>query len=590
MTTSASLRKGGSWLLEETAPSDVFTPEKLTDEHRLMAQTAQEFVDNELLPSVDRLEGKDWDLARTLIRRAADLGLFGIAVPEQYGGLDLDKASSLVVVERLARAASFATTFGGQANLCILPLVMFGTEEQKQKYLPRLVAGEIIGAYALSESGSGSDALAAKTRAERQPDGSWRLNGEKMWITSGGFADLIVVFAKVDGEQFTAFLVERGFPGVSSGKEEHKMGLHGSSTTPLIFQDAQVPAGNVLGEIGKGHKVALNTLNYGRFSLGAMCGGGCRGLITDSVKYASQRRQFGQPIASFGAIKHKLGEMIARTYAVESLSYRTAGLIDEALAGGSHDGGTLARVFEEYAIEASIAKVIGTEVLDYVLDENVQIHGGNGFVKDYTAERYYRDARVNRIFEGTNEINRLLIPGMLARRAVKGELGLITAAKQLQDELLTPSMPGAMAGDSGPLADEARTVTAFKKVVLMVLGTAMQTYGEKLADQQEVLSYTADIISEAYAADSAVLRARQAAADGQQDAHLHEIAARVFVNDSAQRLEAAARSALAGMAEGDTLRTLLAALRRVLKITPVNTIELRRQLADAAVQRGGYIL
>jgi alkylation response protein AidB-like acyl-CoA dehydrogenase len=488
---------------------------------------------------------------------------------------------------------------------------MFGTDDQKTRYLPRLVAGEIIGAYALSESGSGSDALAAKTRATRQPDGSWLLNGEKMWITNGGFADLIVVFAKVDGEQFTAFLVERGFPGVSSGKEEHKMGLHGSSTTPIILQDAHVPAGNVLGEVGKGHKVALNTLNYGRFSLGAMCAGGCRGLITDSVKYASSRRQFGQPIAAFGAIRHKLGEMIARTYAVESLSYRTAGLFDEALAGSdggpvrrsaSREGGEeLARVFEEYAIEASIAKVVGTEVLDYVLDENVQIHGGNGFVKDYTAERYYRDARVNRIFEGTNEINRLLIPGMLARRAVKGELALIPAAKQLQDELLTPSLPSEAFADAVPLAGEARTVAAFKKVVLMVLGTAMQTYGEKLADEQEVLSYIADIVSETFAAESSVLRAQQAAAvavgadlkvgpsDG-GDAALHEKAARVFVNDAAQRLEAAARSALAGMAEGDTLRTLLAALRRVLKVTPINTIALRRELADAAIRKGGYIL
>ena len=615
MTTSTQLRKGGSWLLEEAAPGEVFTPEKLTDEHQMMAQTAQEFVDNELLPAVDRLEAKDWDLARSLMRRAADLGLFGIAVPEEYGGLDLDKASSLVVVERLARAASFATTFGGQANLCILPLVMFGTDDQKARYLPKLVAGEIIGAYALSESGSGSDALAARTRATRQPDGSWRLNGEKMWITNGGFADLIVVFAKVDGEQFTAFLVERGFPGVSSGNEEHKMGLHGSSTTPIILQDAQVPAGNVLGEVGKGHKVALNTLNYGRFSLGAMCGGGCRGLITDAVKYANTRRQFGQPIASFGAIKHKLGEMIARTYAVESLSYRTAGLIDEALAG-SHRGTDLARVFEEYAIEASIAKVIGTEVLDYVLDENVQIHGGNGFVKDYTAERYYRDARVNRIFEGTNEINRLLIPGMLVRRALKGELALIPAAKQLQDELLTPSLPSASLGDGVPLADEARTIAAFKKVVLMVLGTAMQTYGEKLTDEQEVLSYIADIVSETFAAESAVLRAQQAAANsdrsvrlppspkasadhrslgggGQADpdqAALHEKAARVFVNDAAPRLEASARSALAGMSEGDTLRTLLAALRRVLKVAPINTIALRRDLADAAIRKGGYIL
>jgi len=590
MTTSTQLRKGGSFLLEDVPPSDVFTPEKLTDEHRLMAQTAQEFVDNELLPATDQLETKDWELARRMIRRAADLGLFGIAVPEQYGGLDLDKASSLVVVERLARAASFATTFGGQANLCILPLVMFGTNEQKEKYLPRLVAGEIIGAYALSESGSGSDALAAKTRAVRQPDGSWLLNGEKMWISNGGFADLIVVFAKVDGEQFTAFLVERAFPGVSSGKEEHKMGLHGSSTTPIILQDARVPADNVLGEIGKGHKVALNTLNYGRFSLGAMCAGGCRGLVTDSVKYATQRRQFGQPIASFGAIKHKLGEMIARTYAIESLSYRTAGLIDEALAD-SHDGPALARVFEEYAIESSIAKVVGTEVLDYVLDENVQIHGGNGFVKDYTAERYYRDARVNRIFEGTNEINRLLIPGMLVRRAVNGNLGLIPAAKKLQDELLTPSAPAVTFGDSGALDAERKTVAAFKKVVLMVLGTAMQTYGEKLSDQQEVLSYIADIIAETYAAESAVLRALAAnVGANSKDADLHETAARVFVNDSGQRLEAAARSALAGMSDGDTLRTLLAALRRVLKLTPVNTIALRRKLADAAIQKGGYIL
>lgn len=594
MTTSTTIRKGGSWLLEETPPGDVFTPETLTEEHQLMAQMAQEFVDNELLPATERLEAKDWDLARSMVRRAADLGLFGIAVPEKYGGLDLDKASSLVVVERLARAPSFATTFGGQANLCILPLVMFGTDEQKEKYLPRLLAGEIIGAYALSESGSGSDALAAKTRAVKQPDGSWLLNGEKMWISNGGFADLIVVFAKVDGEQFTAFLVERAFPGVSSGKEEHKMGLHGSSTTPIILQDARVPAGNVLGEIGKGHKVALNTLNYGRFSLGAMCAGGCRGLITDSVKYATQRRQFGQPIAAFGAIKHKIGEMIARTYAAESLAYRTAGLMDAALAD-SHDSAALPRVFEEYAIESSIAKVLGSEVLDYVLDENVQIHGGNGFVKDYTAERYYRDARVNRIFEGTNEINRMLIPGMLARRAIKGELALIAAAKKLQDDLLTPSLPGGGSGESAPLSEELKTVAAFKKVVLMTLGTAMQTYGEKLADEQEVLSYIADIISDTYAAESAVLRAQAASSDRgvrlQADqAMLHEAAARVFVNDAAQRIENAARSALAGMSDGDTLRTLLAALRRVLKVTPINTVALRRVLADAAIQKGGYIL
>ena len=582
--------RGGSWLLGETPAADVFTPERLSDEHRLMAQTTDEFVDGEVLPALDRMEQKDWELARSLLRRAGDLGLLGIPVAEEHGGLDLDKASSLVVVERIARSASFATTFGGQANLCILPLVLFGTDAQKQQYLPRLVTGELVGAYALSESGSGSDALAARTRATKLDDGSWSLNGEKMWISNGGFADVIIVFAKVDGEHFTAFIVERSFPGVSSGQEEHKMGLHGSSTTPILLQDARVPAGNVLGEIGKGHKVALNTLNYGRFSLGAMCVGGCRAAIGDAVRYAKQRRQFGQPIAAFGAIRHKVGEMIARTYAVESLSYRTAGLIDAALAAAPHDGAAVARAFEEFAVEASIAKVTGSEVLDYVLDENVQIHGGNGFVKDYTAERYYRDARVNRIFEGTNEINRLLIPGMLIRRALKGELPLVAAAKRLQDEILSPSLPAGRPGDGAPLDDERRAVGAFKKVALMVVGTAMQTYGDKLTDEQEVLSYAADIIADIYAAESAVLRAQQAHADALTSAPLHGAAAQVFVNDAAQRVEGAARSALAAMAEGDTLRTLLAALRRVLKVSPVNTVALRRALADAAVARGGYIL
>jgi len=588
-STSLS-RKGGSWLLDETPSSDVFTPEKLSEEHRLMARTTTEFVDNEVLPSLERLESKDWELARSLVRRGGELGLLSIAVPEEYGGLDLDKASSLAVIERIGPSASFATTFGGQANLCILPLVLFGTPEQKQRYLPRLITGELIGAYALSESGSGSDALAAKTRATKLPDGSWSLSGEKMWISNGGFADLFIIFAKVDGEHFTAFIVERAFPGISSGKEEHKMGLHGSSTTPILLQDVRVPAGNVLGEIGKGHKVALNTLNYGRFSLGAMCSGGCRAAIGSAAKYAAQRRQFGQPIASFGAIKHKLGEMTARTYALESLVYRTAGLIDATLGPAPHDGAAIAKAFEEYAVEASIAKVAGSEILDYVLDENVQIHGGNGFVKDYTAERHYRDARVNRIFEGTNEINRLLIPGMLIRRAVKGELPLIPAAKRLQDEVLSPSVATGGFGEQGVLDEEMRVVSAFKKVALMVVGTAMQTYGEKLTDEQEVLSFAADILIDIYASESAVLRARAVSSSQEPAAELHVQAARVFVNDAAQRVESAAKSALAAMAEGDTLRTLLAALRRILKASPVNTVVMRRALADAVVARGGYIL
>ena len=589
MTTQTSTRKGGAWLLEDTAPADVFTPEKLTDEHRLMAQTTTSFVDAEVLPVLDRLEQKDWQLARSLARRCGELGLFGIAVPEEYGGLDLDKASSLVVVERIGPSASFATTFGGQANLTILPLVLFGTPAQKTKYLPRLVAGEIIGAYALSESGSGSDALAAKTRAVKQADGSWALTGEKMWISNGGFADLFIVFAKVDGEHFTAFIVERGFPGFSSGKEEHKMGLHGSSTTPILLQDVRVPAENVLGEIGRGHKVALNTLNYGRLSLGAMCTGGARAAIGDAAKYAATRRQFGQPIASFGAIRHKLGEMIARTYAAESLVYRTAGLIDSTLGGPPHEGPAIARAFEEFAVEASIAKVACSESLDFVLDENVQIHGGNGFVKDYSAERYYRDARVNRIFEGTNEINRLLIPGMLVRRSLKGEIPLIAAARRLQDEVLSPAVALMAFGGEGALADEVRAVSAFKKVALMIIGTAMQTYGDKLTDQQEVLSYAADILIDTYSAESAVLRAQGSAPADPRRGEQHVAAARVFVNDAAQRVEGSAKSALAAMAEGDTLRTLLAALRRVLKVTPVNTVALRRLLADAAVGEGRYV-
>ena len=570
--------KGGIWLIEESPAASVFTPEQMTDEHRLIGQTADEFMTNEVVGALDRLEQKDWTLARDLVKRCGELGLLGTDVPEAYGGIGLDKVSSVVVGEAVGRVASFATTFGAQTGLAITPLLCFGTEDQKQRYLPKLVSGDMIGAYALSESGSGSDALGAKARATRQTDGSFVLNGEKMWITNGGFADLFIVFAKADGDAFTAFLVERSFPGVSSGKEEHKLGLHGSSTTPLILQDAKVPASNVLGELGKGHKVAFNVLNYGRFKLAAMCSGGARAVIAEAATYASSRKQFGQPIASFGAIKHKLAEMTAREYAVEAMLYRTAGLIDGMLQG-SHENEAVLAALEEFAIEASILKVAGSEMLDYVLDENVQIHGGNGFVRDYPAERHYRDARVNRIFEGTNEINRLLIPGMLARRAVKGALPLIAAARKLQDELLTPSMPEP-AGDA-PLEQELRTVAAMKKAALMVLGTAMQTYGEKLADQQEILSLAADIIIDVYAAESAALRAVSGG-------DLHWAAARVVVNDASGRLEIAARNALAGMAEGDTLRTLLAALRRTLKAAPLNAVALRRQIANAVVDRKGY--
>jgi alkylation response protein AidB-like acyl-CoA dehydrogenase len=590
-TSTEQTIKGGAWILDETDPASVMTPEKLTEEHKLIGQTAAEFVDNEVFPVVDKLEEKkDWSINRDLLAKCGSLGLLGPNVPEAYGGVDLDKIAAIVIAEQLARYASFGATVGAQGNLTITPIFMFGTELQKQKYLPKLVSGEMVGSYCLSESGSGSDALSAKARAVRQADGSFVLSGEKMWITNGGFADLYIVFAKVDGEQFTAFIVERNWPGVSTGKEEHKLGLHGSSTCAVILQDVKVPADAVLGAIGKGHKVAFNVLNFGRFKLGAMSSGGSRAAIREAARYASARKQFGVPIASFGAIKHKIGEMVSRQYALESMLYRTGGLIDAYIAAkpGANDGSQMLEALEEFAVEASIAKVLGSEVLDYILDENVQIHGGNGFVRDYPAEGHYRDARVNRIFEGTNEINRLLIPGMLLKRALKGELALIPAAMKLQDEIMSPSM--TLSGDSDlPLVDQARAVGAFKKVLLLIAGSAMQRYGDQLQDEQEVLSYIADIVIDAYAAESAVLRA-QANASGNHAAALHADAASVYVQEASGRIELAARSCLAAMSDGDMLRTQLAALRRVLKVTPVNAVAMRRRLADATTARAAYPL
>jgi len=592
MTTATSATptvRGGEWLLRTSTPSSVFTPEQRTDEHRMIADTVRGFVQNEVMPVLDQLEQKDWTLARQLVRRGAELGLMGADVPEEYGGLALDKVTSVIVSEQMALAASFGATYGAHANLVILPLALFGTEAQKHKYLPPLLSGEMIGAYCLSEPGSGSDALGAKARATEQPDGSFLLNGEKMWITNGGFADLFIIFAKVDGQHFSAFIVERAFGGLTSGKEEHKMGLHGSSTTPIILQDVKVPAENLLGEVGKGHKIAFNVLNFARYKLGAMCGGGAQGAIAEAARYASERKQFGQPIAAFGAIRHKLGEMIVRAFAVESLIYRTAGMIDARIAATPHeptDPSVALAAVEEYAIEASIAKVAGSEMLDFVLDENIQIHGGNGYVRDYPAERSYRDARVNRIFEGTNEINRLLIPGMLARRAVKGDLGIIAAAKALQEELLGP--PALPTDDGSPLADERRAIESFKKASLMVLGLAMQTYRDKLPEQQEVLMHLADMLIDTYSAESGLLRAAASAERRGAGADLQADAARVFVNDAAMRIEAAARQALAAMLEGDTLRTMIAALRRLFRQMPMNTVELRRRLADEAVARGAY--
>ena len=589
-TDTQSAVAGGGWLIADTA--EIFTPERLSDDHRMIAQTAHEFMTNEVVPAIEKLEQKDWALARALVEQGGALGLIGTDVPEDLGGVGLDKAASILVGEAVGRSASFATTFGAQTGLSIIPILCFGSEAQKQQYLPRLSSGEILGAYALSESGSGSDALAARTKAVTQADGSFVLNGEKMWITNGGFADVFIVFAKVDGESFSAFIVERAFAGVTNGKEEHKLGLHGSSTTPLILSDVKVPAANLLGEVGKGHKVALNTLNYGRFKLAAMCSGGAKMAVAEAAKYAAARKQFGQPIASFGAIQHKLGEMTARIYGVESMIYRLCGLIDGALdhADGS-PAASLASTLEEFAVEAAALKVAGSEMIDFVVDENVQIHGGNGFVKDYTAERHYRDARVNRIFEGTNEINRLLVPGMLARRAVKGTLPLIAAAKALQAELLSPAGSQAAQGtsDASPLQTERALVAGMKKIALAVLGTAMQTYADKMADEQEVLSFASDIITDTFTAESALLRALQSARDDAPRAALHESAARIVVHTAASRIDAASKEALAAMAEGDTLRILLAASKRWLKSTPANLVADRRALAGETGRRKKYV-
>ncbi len=575
--------RGGGWLVAETAPAAVMTRERLSDEHRMIEQTAAEFMAGDVLPVMDRLEAKDWALNRELLRKCGALGLLGTSVPETYGGVDLDKVASLLVSEQLARNASFATTFGAQANLTILPITLYGTAAQQQRYLPGLVSGQLAGAYCLSEPGAGSDALGARTTATRQADGSFVLSGEKTWISNGGFADVFVVFAKVDGAHFTAFLVERAWPGVSSGQEEHKMGLHGSSTTPVVFQDVRVPADAVLGDLGRGHKVAFNVLNFGRFKLGAMTSGGAKGTIADAAKYAAERRQFGAPIATFGAIRHKLGAMVAAEYALESLVYRTAGLLDEAIAAAGGGPAAVLEALEEFAVEASIAKVHGSEVAGFVVDEAVQIHGGNGFVADYPVERKYRDARVNRIFEGTNEINRLLIPGLLVKKALKGDLPLLAAGKALQADLLgAPAMPPA---SESLLEAAGRAVAACRKTTLLVAGVAMQTLGDALQHEQEVLSLVADLAIQTFAADSAVLRARAAAGTA---AVLHETAALVAADDAAAGVERAARTALAALAEGDTLRTHLAGLRRVLKPAPVNTVRLRRQLADAAAAQGAY--
>ena len=575
--------QGGAFLIEERTPEEIFTPEDFTEEHRMIADTTRQFVDNEVIPRIDELEKKDWKLARELVSKAADLGLIGANIPEEYGGLGLDQTSGALVGENIGRSASFATTLGAESGIGLLPIIYFGTEAAKQKYLPKIATGELITAYALTEAGSGSDAMAAKATAKLSADGThYILNGEKMFITNGGFADIFIVFAKVDGDKFSAFIVEKQ-DGVSPGAEEHKMGIKGSSTTPLVLSDAKAPVENLLGEVGKGHKIAFNILNIGRFKLGAMCIGGMKLMVHEAVRYANERHQFGKSISSFGAIKAKLGEMAIRTWVGEAMIYRTLGMIEAAISDTADPDAKL-KAIEEYSAECSIIKVALSEYCDYVADEMVQIYGGYGYSADYPAERAYRDSRINRIFEGTNEINRMLIPGRLMKSALSGKLALLPAAQALMDEILTPQM-ASFDDDENVLAAEAKLAKNAKKVALMTLGTAAQKYMMALGDQQEILLGIADIIMDAYAMESAILRAQKLAASQGEDAAARFIdMTRVFCNDAVERIEASAKNTLAGMSEGDELRTLLAALRRFTKMTPMNTIAARQRIADVLVE------
>jgi alkylation response protein AidB-like acyl-CoA dehydrogenase len=590
-TLTKPAAKGGSFLLESPLPQDVFTPADLTDDQRLIGQTAEEFVTKEVLPFVKELESKKPGLMPQLVKKGGEIGLMGGGVPEQYGGAGLDKIATTVLTEKLSLYGGFAVTHGAHAGIGTLPIVYFGTEEQKKKYLPKLATGELIGAYCLSEPQAGSDAQNSLTRAELNKEGThYILNGQKMWITNGGFADVYIVFAKVNGEKFTAFIVERTFPGFKPGNEEHKMGIHGSSTTPIFLENCKVPKENVLHEIGRGHIVAFNILNAGRFTLGASCVGGAKNVLQTSSKYAKERKAFGKQIGDFGLIREKLAEMTIQILAVESMVYRSAGNIEAAMAAAAGSGDKVQnsmKVLEEYAIESSIAKVYGSEMLDYVVDEGVQIFGGYGFHEDYAVCRAYRDSRINRIFEGTNEINRMLIIQMLMKRAMGGQLALIPAAMKLADEILAgPSFEEA---SEGVLAEETRVVSNAKKMFLQAAGGAVQKFREKLADEQELIAALSDIVMEVYAMESLLLRTQKAAArQGESSTRTMIDAARVFIAEAAERVEHEARRAIAVVHEGDMLTTQMAVLKRFGKRAPVDTIALRRRVASAVQAQDRY--
>ncbi len=585
---------GGSFLIEERAPDEITTPEDFSEEQRQVARTASDFVLNEVLPAAEEIEAKHFDVTRALLKKAGDLGLMAVDIPEAYGGLAMGKVTSAIVADYLSKLGSFSVAFTAHCGIGTLPIVWYGTDAQKQKFLPRLATGDFIGAYALSEATSGSDAMNIRTRAALSADGThYILNGEKMWISNAGFADLFTVFAKVDGEKFTAFLIEKGTPGFSVGAEEHKMGIRGSSTCSLALSDCKVPVENLLGEVGKGHHIAFNILNIGRFKMGAACVGGARTVLGHAIGYAKQRQAFGKPIADFGLIQKKLAESAAQLFAVQSMAYRTVGMMDDALsalAGEAADNPReIQKCIEEYAVECSILKVAGSEMLEMVVDHAVQIYGGYGYVEEYPVERAYRDSRINPIFEGTNEINRLIITGWLMKRAMAGQLPLLAAIKKLMDEVLEPPSLDDVSDHAGEhLYGEAQLLAGMKKLALFTAGAASQKYMNALADQQEVMADLADIIIQVYALESALLRARKLHGSGHPLAHIAPAMVRLYAAGAMDIVELASRRIVAAVAEGDTLRVQLAICRRLARHIPEDIYASSRQIAQHLVEYGTW--
>jgi alkylation response protein AidB-like acyl-CoA dehydrogenase len=597
-TTTIKAAAGGSFLLEERTPQEVFTPEDFNDEHRQIAETASNFARKEILPAADAIEAKDYTVMRALLAKAGGLGLMATDTPEEYGGLAMDKVASAIVGEQLSVLGSFATSFSAHVGIGMLPIIWYGTPEQKKKYLPKRVTGEWIGAYALSEASSGSDAMSLRTRAVLSPDGQhYILNGEKMWITNAGFADLYTVFAKVDGDKFTAFLIERDTPGFAVGAEEHKLGIRGSSTCPLILTDCKVPVDNLLGELGKGHYIAFNILNIGRFKMGAAVIGGAKHSLASAISYAKERKAFGKTIGEFGLVQQKLAESATGIFVTESMVYRTIGMIDAALASLDAENEMGAREIqkkiEEYAVECSILKVWGSEMMDMVVDHTLQIFGGYGYVEEYPAERAYRDSRINRIFEGTNEINRLIITGWLMKRAASGQLPLLGAIKKLMAEVMEPPSFDGSEETEDPLAAETALLANLKKAALFCSGSATQKYMQALQDQQEIMGDLADMTMQVFALESALLRARKLRSQPQAQrlqAETAQAMVKLFAADALSIVEKVARRVLAAVAEGDMLRTQLAILRRLLKHTPQDTIALGRSVAQRQLDANGYKL